>query len=98
MDLQNIDLGFALLVAGGLCMVGIVVLLVVQVFGTLFGAVFNFIELFGQILSGGPLAWCGCLLFVGACGVCAGTIGIAVSILSTCGTPNAVNFCAVFGR
>ncbi len=50
-----------------------------------------------DVLTGGPVTWCGCLvlliLIVGFCGL----VAVIVYSLSTCGTPNAVNFCNWFG-
>lgn len=77
-----------------LCFVGLALFVVLQFFGNILGSVAGFFGLFFDVIQGGPLAWCGCLLLVGACAICAGIIYLG----SICGTPNAVNFCALFGQ
>src|SRR5688572_5811011 len=96
--LQNIDLGIVALVLGVLCVGGAAVVIVLQVLGGVFGFVFNLFEIFGDLLTGGPIAWCGCLLFLFGCGGCACIIAFAASIFSTCSTPDAVRFCDLIGR
>jgi hypothetical protein len=97
-DLQNLDIGLTILVLAGLCAVGVVLLLLLQVLGTVFGFVFNILEVVGGVIQGGPMAWCGCLVGLLVCGGCGIGIAVTVSLLSSCGTPDAVNFCSLFGR
>lgn len=92
--LQDIPWGTVLLITAGLCGIGIVLAIIVQVFGF----VGNFLEIIFEVFNGGPLAWCGCLIGIFICGGCACTVAFAASVLSTCGTPNAVNFCVLLGR
>lgn len=96
--LQDIPWGSALLVLGGLCAVGVVFLVVLQVLSGVFGFMFNFLDIFVDLLTGGPLSACGCALGLVACGGCACFAAFGVSVLSTCGTPEAVNFCLLLGR
>jgi hypothetical protein len=85
------------LILGGICLVGVVLAVV---FGALTTVLQFFAQIFGffaGILSGGPIAWCGCIVAIGGC---IGVVILAISIstiLSTCGTPNEVNFCQLFG-
>jgi uncharacterized membrane protein len=76
-----------------LCFLGIALFVAFQFFGNILGTFVNFFGLFFDVIQGGPLAWCGCLLLVGACAICA---GIAY-LWTTCGTENAMNFCLLFG-
>ena len=62
-----------------------------HIFTSIFGVVFD-------VLSGGPVSWCGCLVLLV---VCIGVAGFAVLVaqgLSTCGTPQAINICTLLGR
>lgn len=85
-----------IVVVCGLCLVGFVLLMVVQLIGGVFDIFFGLFEFVGGIIEGGPIAWCGCLVLIGGCGLCAGTIYVVTQLLSTCGTPDAVNFCRLF--
>jgi hypothetical protein len=68
-----------------------------QIFTTIIGAFSGIFGVLGTVLNGGPLAWCGCILLFVVCGAVA-FVGIwLVSILSSCGTANAVNICQLFG-
>ena len=95
--LQGIDPGFAAFVALGcalLCVVGLVLLFVLQVATGLFEIIFGIIGAIGGILGSGP---CGCLVVIFGCGVCGLiTIGLA-TIIPQCNTPDAVNFCRLLG-
>ena len=96
--LDGIPWGTVLLLGGGLCVIGVVIVVVLNFFGAAAGIVGNLFEFVFDILGGGPLSWCGCLigLFVCGGGIC--MVAFIASILSTCGTPNAVRFCTFFGR
>lgn len=94
---MNIDPLAIVVCLGSLCVGGIAVgfvfqLLggVVQIVGALVGVVLN-------VLSGGPIAWCGCgLLLLFGCGVVS-LVGWLASALPQCGTLQAVNLCRLFG-
>src|SRR6185369_7530041 len=98
--MQNIDSGSVLLIAVGcaaLCVVGIGLLFSLQILTSIVGMFSGIFQVFGTVLNGGPLAWCGCILLFVVCGAVA-VVGIwLVSILSSCGTANAVNICQLFG-
>jgi hypothetical protein len=99
--LQNVDLNTVLLVGVAcvlLCGVGIVLFFGMQFIGTALSAVTTFAQMFMHILSGGPVAWCGCLLLLMSCVVCAGIGIFIVNVLPQCSGPNAVNFCRLLGR
>ncbi len=99
--LQNIGADNAFLLAlccAVLCGVGVLLLLGLQIIGGVFDIASSFLGLFFDVLSGGPLAWCGCLLLVAGIVVCGGLILLLAQTLATCGTPQAVNLCLLFGR
>ncbi len=99
--LQSIDSSNAILIAlGCACLCGVLFVLMagLQVVG---GVLETFLSLFGMffdVLSGGPVAWCGCLVAVLGC---VGLVGLGILLtqaLSTCGTPQAINFCSIIGQ
>ncbi len=98
--LQNIDGGTVLIIAVGLallCGVGVVLLLFSQILGNVFELFSGLLGLFTGVAEGGPVSWCGCLVLFGACILCS-VLGVVLwQTLGTCGTPNAVNFCRLFG-
>lgn len=99
--LQSVNISDLTLLALGcacLCGVGIVLTLGLQVIGGVFEIFSSIFGLFFEVLSGGPVAWCGCIVLLVVCG--GGTV-LAVILaqgLAACGTPEAINFCALFGR
>lgn len=95
--LTNIDLGALILICGVLCVGGAVILIGLQVLTGAFELLAGGAEIFVDILTGGPASWCGCLVFLAGCLICIGIALAIASVLSTCGTPDAVNFCRIFG-
>jgi hypothetical protein len=96
--LQNINPAAVVLGVAGLCLLGVILFFALQILGTTAGIFAGFMHLLMQVVNGGPLAWCGCLFAVGGCMICFLVVIVTSSMLSTCGTANAVNFCAIFGR
>jgi hypothetical protein len=94
--LQNVDLGGLTLIVVGcglLCVVGFLLVFGLQI---IVGAIGGFIEIFFSILAGGPVAWCGCGLFLVACLIVT-VIGIfIVNTMSSCDT-NPIMFCRLLG-
>jgi hypothetical protein len=80
-----------------LCVGGIILSVVLPAIASLLSVVGGFLEFFLDILTGGPVAWCGCLVVVILLVGCCVIVALAGFTLSTCGTPNAVNFCQWFG-
>lgn len=81
-----------------LCVVGFMLVGGLQLVGGLLGTVSSLVEIVFDVLSGGPVSWCGCLVLIF---VCVGGVGGAYLItqaLATCGTPQAINLCSLFGR
>jgi hypothetical protein len=98
--LQGIDSQTAFFLAVGcvlLCGVGIVLFLGLQIIGGIFEIFSSVLSLFFDILGGGPLSWCGCLLFIVLCVGCVGLTLLGIQALSTCGTQEAVNLCRLIG-
>lgn len=80
-----------------LCIVGVVLMLGLQIISGFLDVFTSIFGLFFDVLSGGPVAWCGCLVMIFGC---AGLVGLGIlfsQVLSTCGTPQAVNFCQFLG-
>jgi len=98
--LQGLDLGagFTVVVASALCcVVGIAVMFFMQFISGIFGFVLGFLEIGLEIFAGGPIAWCGCFVVLGICGGCGALIFSIISVIPSCGTPNAVNLCRLIG-
>lgn len=96
--LQGVDVGLVVVILAVMCVVLVVGAFVLQALGTVFGVVFNFFEIIGSIIQGGPVSWCGCLIGVIVCAGCGVGTAVVLSLASTCGTPEAVNFCRLFGQ
>jgi hypothetical protein len=93
--LNNIDTSI-LLICGGLCCGGVILVIFSHIIGGAFGVFFGLFDVVINFVSGGPVAWCGCLGFLMLFGVCAFITISIVGVLSTCGTPDAVKFCELF--
>lgn len=96
--LQQLDFGTVTLVCGGLCVLGVILFVVLPVVGGVFDIVLGVADLLSGIVAGGPASGCGCFILLGLCALAACVAVFTASVLSTCGTPEAVNFCALFGR
>ncbi|PJF39860.1 MAG: hypothetical protein D6737_04400 [Chloroflexi bacterium] len=84
-----------------LCGVGIVLFFALQIISTIGDIIGVFADLIGfalDILSGGPVAWCGCLFVIFACIIGIVVIVLTIDALTACGTPDATNLCTLFGR
>jgi hypothetical protein len=92
--LPPIEPGTLLLIVAGLCVLGVFATVIMPLVGTLF----DLIGFVAGLLMGDPSSCCGCILFLMLTAVCGGVAAFALSVLSTCGTPQAVNFCTWFGR
>lgn len=93
---QNLDPNVLIYVAvacGLLLVVGLILFLAAQFLGTILST----LELLLEVVAGGPIAWCGCLLVILGCAVCGGVGIMLATSLRSCGTPQAVNLCSVFG-
>jgi hypothetical protein len=94
--LQSADLGTVLVIAIGcvlLCVVGLVLFFGLQIIGTTITTFAGVMELFSGVISGGPAAWCGCLVFLF---LCVGLVGGAFLYVTCSTSPNSMNFCLLF--
>lgn len=96
--LQQIEPGTLLLIVVGCCVGGVVLAILLPIISAVVGLVIDLTGVFVDILGGGPSSWCGCLVGLVLCAGCALTAAFVVSVLNTCGTPQAVNFCTLLGR
>lgn len=80
-----------------LCVAGIGLLFVLQVLDVVLGVVGGVVDLFGAFFGGGFEGCCGCIVLLAVIAGCFGLTVIAVNLVQTCGTPDAVNLCRVLG-
>lgn len=98
--LQNIDSGSVILIAlglGALCVIGVILPLATQIFSGILGVFGSATALLGGFVAE-PTSCCGCIGVIGFIIVCGIIIAGIASALGTCGTPDAINFCALIGR
>jgi hypothetical protein len=99
MTLPNVDFGNLLIIAVigfGLCVVGLLLFLGLQIIGTTVHAFAGILQLFGNVVNGGPVAWCGCLV---ALFICASAVGITLLTVNCNANPYSMNFCRfIVGR
>lgn len=97
---MTLDANTMLLIGGGvclLCVVGLILSVVFQLFGAifqLFSGVFELIFGVAGGIGGNP---CGCVILIGGLLLCGGIAYFVYTSLSACGTPQATNFCSLFG-
>ncbi|HRF96009.1 MAG TPA: hypothetical protein PLZ51_12470 [Aggregatilineales bacterium] len=101
--LQNANVPIVALVCGGMCLLSLVLVVVLpiltgtlQIFGSIIDIFTGIIGAFTGILSGGPVAWCGCLFFLIVLMMCGGMALLIAGAISSCGTPNQMLFCRLF--
>ncbi|NWG16626.1 MAG: hypothetical protein HXY41_08325 [Chloroflexi bacterium] len=91
--LQTADVGSLLLISivlVVLCVAGLLIFFGIQIIGT---TVVGVIEMVMGVISGGPAVWCGCLVLLAVCGLCAG----GALVVATCSSnPSSMNFCLLF--
>ncbi|MAS34194.1 MAG: hypothetical protein CL610_09310 [Anaerolineaceae bacterium] len=102
MDLsQFIDPNNTLLVVLGcvcLCGVGIILVAGLNFIGGFIDIFTSIIGVFFDIVTGGPVSWCGCFVFIFFCAGAAVMVYLLLQALATCGTPQAINLCSFFGQ
>ncbi len=92
--------GNGLLIAVGcclLCVVGGVLLVILNLLGSVIGLISGGVEVLAGIIGGLPGSGCGCLLLVGGCGAVALVGWLILGGLAGCDTTY-TNFCALLGR
>lgn len=90
----QLDAQTLLLIVVGLCGLAVVAMVVLPLIGTLF----DLIGLVGGVLMGDPSSCCGCIVLLGILSVCGMIAAFGFYVYSTCGTPDAMTFCSLFGR
>ncbi|MBN1963567.1 MAG: hypothetical protein JW910_02900 [Anaerolineae bacterium] len=85
--------GLVALLCIGLPLLGIVLSLA----SGLFEVIHGLLEFFFNLLFGGPLAGCGCIVLLVIVVGCCGLVAALVYAATTCGTPDPVRFCTWFG-
>ena len=97
--LQNINGGTAVLVAVGLCALCLILpflLTGLHFITAIIGLFTHFLSGIGHIVSGGPVAWCGCLVAIGGCGFIALAVWLITTGVSNCATMlHPTNFCTL---
>ena len=96
----NIAPGTALLLVVGLCVLCLVLPLLLSGIHVITAIVSLFTHLIASVthvISGGPVAWCGCLVAIGGCGLVAFATWLVVTGLANCSVYH-TNFCSLFGR
>ena len=97
MEINPGDLILLALGCACLCGVGLLFMTGFQVISGFLDIFSSLIEVVFEILAGGPVAWCGCVVLLFVCG--GGTV-LAVILaqgLWSCGTQQAINFCTLIG-
>ena len=102
MDLSQLinssNLSGILVVCGVMCVVGVGLFIALHFLGTIFGLLGGFLHLGIDIITGGPVTWCGCLVVLVVIFICGATVLLLGSAFSSCGTAQATNLCTLLGR
>lgn len=96
--LENFDVGFIIAVV--CCLFGVAVIFAVasNFVGAIFGIFNGLLEMGLNVVTGGPEAWCSCFFVALALAACCGITIFVASVAGSCGTPDAVRFCELFGQ
>ena len=97
--LQNFDPSLLPYIAVGCALLCVVIVLIgffLQALSSIFEVIFGLAEVVVDILQGGPIAWCGCLLLIfGGLGIAGGII-LLLNAPASCAV-HATYFCRWFG-
>lgn len=77
-----------------LCVIGVLITVLTPVFNLLGGL----LDIASALFSVGPLPGCGCVVALAVVGGLILCGAMVLSVAGTCGTPEAANFCILFGR
>ncbi len=100
MDLSALEPSTVVLIAalcGGLCIVGVVLSVVVNLLGSVLGLLTLPLQLLAVPLAGDPFSCCGCLVLIVGLLLCGGLTFGGISLVQTCGTSDQVNLCRLLG-
>lgn len=97
--LQNIDPAHLPYIAVGcalLCIVVFVIGFLLQAVSSVIGVLFGLFEVLLDLLQGGPVAWCGCLLLLSGALAFAGAVFLLLNAPESCAA-HPTRFCQWFG-
>ncbi len=97
--LQNIDPAHLPIIGVGcaaLCIVAFVIAFALQAVSSIFEVIFGLVELLIELLQGGPVAWCGCILLIAGALAFAGAIILVAHAPESCAA-HPTRFCQWFG-
>lgn len=97
--LQNIDPSHLPYIAVGcalLCVAAVVIGFLLQAVSGIFDVILGLIEVAAEIMQGGPVAWCGCILLIAGLIACAGFTFLFLNAPDSCAA-NPTRFCQWFG-
>ena len=97
--LQNIDpahLPYLALGCALLCLVALVIGFLLQALGGIFDVLFGLFGVVIDVLQGGPVAWCGCVVLLVALAAAAGAVLLVFNAPEAC-AEHPTNFCRWFG-
>ena len=97
--LQQIDPAHLPYIAVGcalLCVVIFVIGFILQAISGIFEVVIGLFEVLVDLLKGGPVAWCGCVLLLAALLGAAGAVALLLNAPETC-AENPTRFCQWLG-
>ena len=82
----------------GLCVIGLVLAIVAPLLDIVTGVLGMVLDLASTLFSVGPIPGCCCAVVLALPAGVLAMGALVTSILSTCGTAQATNFCSLFGR
>jgi|1185.fasta_scaffold1377775_2 hypothetical protein len=97
--LQHINPATAVLVAVGLCALCLILPVIftgINIVTSIIGIFTHLLGTLTHIVSGGPVAWFGCLVAIGACGFILMMAWLLASAPASCAA-HPTNFCSLLG-
>lgn len=82
----------------GLCVLGLVFSIVAPILDMVMGVVGMLLDFASTLFGAGPIPGCGCVVVLALVASILAVGALTASILSTCGTAQATNFCSLFSR
>ncbi len=79
-----------------LCLAALVIGFLLQALSGIFDVLFGLIEIVVDMLQGGPVAWCGCLVLLVGLAAAAGAVLLVLNAPGAC-AEHPTNFCRWFG-
>ncbi|MFN8379026.1 MAG: hypothetical protein U0452_10180 [Anaerolineae bacterium] len=82
----------------GLCVFGLAISIIAPILDIVMGIVGMLLDFASTLFGVGPIPGCGCVVVLALIASILVVGALTTSILSTCGTAQATNFCMLFGR